>query len=59
MYGRGLKDEAAGVKKARSVDVSRRLSGFETEVAEGEPENDEDGTRWDRVSDMAGGKRKE
>lgn len=55
VYGRGLKDWAAGVKKLRSgVDVRRRLRGRGIALAadEDEPTNKSDGVRLGRDSDI-------
>lgn len=53
VYGRGLNEVAAGVKKLRSVvDVRRRLSGLETTLAEEEPEKEREDEIEGRVSDI-------
>jgi hypothetical protein len=57
VYGRGLNDWAAGVKKLSSgVDVRRRLRGLGIALVDAEPLKDKEAVRRERVSDIAGAK---
>jgi hypothetical protein len=55
VYGRGLNDWAAGVKKLSSgvIDVRRRLRGLGIALVDAVPLKDKEVVRRERVSDIA------